>query len=64
VLAKDAEAGAWRWRRENGVQLFVDKLLSIASLGNPGTVVKPAPQSVGNVVVSKILDRLVHRLIY
>jgi glycosyltransferase involved in cell wall biosynthesis len=64
VLARDAEAGAWKWRRDNGVKLFVDRLLQMPGLGNPVRDIKPTMPPLGNVLVGKVLNRLVRHLTY
>jgi hypothetical protein len=62
VLASQAEAGALVWRCHNGVELFVDRLLEIATRNNPLVDAQRPKQSSGKTLVSRVLDNLVSRL--
>jgi hypothetical protein len=42
ILAKQAEAGAVEWRRNNGVGLFADRFLKIAAFNGRPLAIKPA----------------------
>ena len=45
ILAKQAEAGAVDWRRNNGVGLFVDRFLKIATFNKRPLAIKPRARS-------------------
>jgi len=62
ILAAKAESGASVWRRNNGVELFVDRLLGLTGSDNRLSCPKGPDQSSYGVMVGKILDRLVLRL--
>jgi hypothetical protein len=59
ILAKQAEAGAVDWRRNNGVGLFVDRLLKIATFNTRPLAIKPRAPSMCDAVMDKVLNRLV-----
>ena len=59
MLAKQAEAGAVDWRRNNGVGLFVDRFLKIATLNTRPLAIKPRAPSMCDAVMDKVLNRLV-----
>jgi hypothetical protein len=58
VLARQAEAGASMWRRSNGVELFVDRLLEIMTHTHPFSDAKRPKQSLGKGLVDKVLARI------
>jgi hypothetical protein len=62
ILARQAEAGALEWRRNNGVGLFVDRLLEIATFNNNSCGPKRRQQSFGNALQGAVLDGLIARL--
>jgi hypothetical protein len=59
ILAKQAEAGAVDWRRNNGVGLFVDRFLKIATFNTRPPAIKPREPSMCDSVMDKVLNRLV-----
>jgi hypothetical protein len=61
VLARQAEAGALVWRRNNGVGLFVDRLLEIVTRNNHLSEAKPPKQSWGKTFLGMVLENLVSR---
>jgi len=63
TLAEKAESGAWEWRRNNGAKLFVDELLATARLNDTAGSTGPRRESVRDVLLGRILDGLVSRLV-
>jgi glycosyltransferase involved in cell wall biosynthesis len=61
VLARQAEAGASVWRRNNGVGLFVDRLLEIMTYTHRFSDAKCPKQPSGKGLVDKLLARI-HRM--
>jgi glycosyltransferase involved in cell wall biosynthesis len=59
VLARQAQAGALVWRRNNGVEVFVDRLLELATCSDRA---KFPNHSSYDAVVGRILDVVVSRL--
>jgi glycosyltransferase involved in cell wall biosynthesis len=59
ILAKQAEAGAVEWRHNNGVGLFVDRFLKIATFNRRSLAIKPRARSMCDAVMNKVLNRLV-----
>lgn len=59
ILAKQAEAGAIEWRRNNGVGLFVDRFLKIATLNGRPLAIEARARSMWDAVMDKVLNRLV-----
>ncbi len=59
ILAKQAETGAVKWRLNNGVGLFVDRFLKIATFIRRPLAVKPRERSMRDAVMDKVLNRLV-----
>jgi len=59
ILAKQAEAGAVKWRLSNGVALFVDRVLNIAAFNKGSLVIKPSERSIYDAVMDRVLTRLV-----
>jgi hypothetical protein len=59
ILAKQAEAGAVEWRLNNGVGLFVDRFLKIATFNERPLAIKPGARSMRDAVMDKALNRLV-----
>jgi hypothetical protein len=62
ILATKAEAGALAWRRNNGVELFVDQLRELGACDNHFSGAKCLDQSPYNLMLGRILDGLVSRL--
>jgi glycosyltransferase involved in cell wall biosynthesis len=62
ILAKKAEAGALVWRRKNGVELFVDRMLEFDPFDNCVSDASAARQSSYNFMLGRLLDGLVSRL--
>jgi hypothetical protein len=61
ALANRAEAGALVWRRNNGVELFVDRLPKVPTLNSHfSQPIKPL-QSLRNALAGRIFDGLVSR---
>ena len=58
-LPKQAEAGAVEWRLNNGVGLFVDRFLKIATFNKRPFAIKPGERSMRDAVMDKVLNRLV-----
>jgi glycosyltransferase involved in cell wall biosynthesis len=61
-LAREAEAGALVWRRKNGAEVFVDRLLELGIADSRLPDTKYPDQTTCNFLVGKVLDRLVSQL--
>jgi hypothetical protein len=59
VLAKQSEAGAIEWRHNNGVRLFMDRFLEIATFEGRPPPAKPHARSARDALMEKVLNRLV-----
>jgi glycosyltransferase involved in cell wall biosynthesis len=63
ALARQALAGALVWRRDNGVELFVDRLLEMSTCNNSTSAMRPLDSSPFNaLIIGRIFDVLISRL--